>query len=560
MSAGHRPGTEGIIVCARETRGAHEDSGSDADMPTTIPSLTPAAAVRLLDEHHLLREVIAGGRWTMDPSAIDGADAPIPAITYDTRQVTEGSLLFVKGRFKPEFLDGVDARGLGLYVAEEPYEDRTKAPGIIVEDAHKAMSLLAAEFYGRPQDELTLIGITGTKGKTTTDYFTHAILNAYSHGHAAMMSSLTCCLDGHTWTPSTLTTPESLDAFRMMREAVDNGMRYLVMEVSSQAYKVHRVYGLTFDVGAFLNISPDHISPIEHPTFEDYLHCKRQITANCRTLVLNAHAAHADLIREDAAAAGVPVRDFALLDETPSDPANAPADPGTTAYAWPADASHDSYLLRLDGRDLGRYRLHLVGDFNYENALAAVTLAHAAGVPADAVEALHAMESTRVSGRMELTRDEASDTDVIVDYAHNYTSVKALLDFVYSRYAGRDPHITLVAGSAGNKAYDRRREIVEAAQDRIARFVFTAEDTDTEPYADICRDMLAAVTNPQVATTTILDRVEAIADALADAKAHPDRLDVVLVIGKGHERWIKDLNKHVPYEGDDHVVQRLLGA
>ena len=246
-------------------------------MPTTIPSLTPAAAVRLLDEHHLLREVIAGGRWTMDPSAIDGADAPIPAITYDTRQVTEGSLLFVKGRFKPEFLDGVDARGLGLYVAEEPYEDRTKAPGIIVEDAHKAMSLLAAEFYGRPQDELTLIGITGTKGKTTTDYFTHAILNAYSHGHAAMMSSLTCCLDGHTWTPSTLTTPESLDAFRMMREAVDNGMRYLVMEVSSQAYKVNRVYGLTFDIGAFLNISPTTSAPSNTPR------SRTTCTANARS-------------------------------------------------------------------------------------------------------------------------------------------------------------------------------------------------------------------------------------------------------------------------------------
>ena len=523
-------------------------------------ALTLNSAAELLARHHLLREVIHDGAWTRTASGVTGADTPFASITYDTRTVSAGAILVCKGRFRPEFLDGCDEKGLAAYVAETDLSERTKAPGLIVDDARKALALLAAEFYGRPQDELTLIGITGTKGKTTTAYFTQAVLNAYSGGRCALFSSVDNCLDGHTYVESDLTTPESLDAFRMMHEAVDNGMRYLVMEVSSQAYKVHRVYGLTFDVGAFLNISPDHISPIEHPTFEDYLHCKRQITANCRTLVLNAHAAHADLIREDAAAVGVPVRDFALLDETPSDPADAPADPGTTAYAWPADGSHDSYLLRLDGRDLGRYRLHLVGDFNYENALAAVTLAHAAGVPVDAVEALHAMEPTRVSGRMELTRDEASDTDVIVDYAHNYTSVKALLDFVYSRYSGRNPHITLVAGSAGNKAYDRRREIVEAAQDRIARFVFTAEDTDTEPYADICRDMLEAVTNPQVATTTILDRVEAIADAIADAKAHPDRLDVVLVIGKGHERWIKDLNKHVPYEGDDHVVQRLLGA
>ncbi|TPF87382.1 UDP-N-acetylmuramoylalanyl-D-glutamate--2,6-diaminopimelate ligase [Bifidobacterium sp. UTCIF-37] len=525
-------------------------------------ALTLASAAELLNRHHLLREVIHGDSWTLDTDGIDGADAPFVSITYDTRQVGEGSLLVCKGRFRPEFLDGCDERGLAAYVAETDLSERTKAPGLIVDDARKALALLATEFYGRPQDELTLIGITGTKGKTTTAYFTQAILNAYSGGRCALFSSVDNCLDGHTYVESDLTTPESLDAVRMMREAVDGGMRYLIMEVSSQAYKVHRVYGFTFDVGAFLNISPDHISPIEHPTFEDYLYCKRRITANSRTLILNARADHADLIRQDAAAAGVPVRDFALLDEPATESAANPDASGADATAWPADASHDSYLMRLDGHDLGRYRLHLVGDFNYENALAAVSIAHAAGVPADAIETLHAMEPTRVSGRMELTRDEDSDTDVIVDYAHNYTSVRALLDFVYERWGGNGehPYITLVAGSAGNKAYDRRREIVEAAQDRIARFVFTAEDTDTEPYEDICRDMRSFVTNDRVATTTIIDRVAAITNALDEARAHPRRHDVVLVIGKGHERWIKDLNKHVPYEGDDQVVARLLGA
>ncbi len=107
------------------------------------------------------------------------------------------------------------------------------------------MSLLSAEFYGRPQDELTVVGITGTKGKTTTAYFTQAVLNARSGGKAALFSSVDNCLDGHTYVESDLTTPESMDAFRMMREAADNGMKYLVMEVSSQAYKVERVYGLT---------------------------------------------------------------------------------------------------------------------------------------------------------------------------------------------------------------------------------------------------------------------------------------------------------------------------
>ena len=187
-----------------------------------------------------------------------------------------------------------------------------------------------------------------------------------------------------------------------------------------------------------------------------------------------------------------------------------------------------------------------------------MALAHAAGVPCDS-PAFSAMEPVKVPGRMELFGSEESGTVAIVDYAHNYASVTSLLDFVEHRYAGRSPRITLVAGSAGNKALDRRREIVEAAQHRIARFVFTAEDTDTEPYLDICNEMLGNVTDEHVDASVIVDRVAAITDAIANAQSH-DGLDVVLLIGKGDERWIKDMNRHVAYEGDDRVAERLLHA
>ncbi len=277
-------------------------------------ALTLASAADLLKEHHLLREIIQGDVWTDDPARIASADEPFAGITYDTRKVTPGTLLCCKGRFKAEYLNGIDEAGLAAYVAETEYSAATAAPGLIVNDARKAMSLLSAAFYGYPQNELTVIGVTGTKGKTTTSYFTQALINAVSGGKAALFSSVDNCLDGHTYVESDLTTPESMDAFRMMREAADNGMEYLVMEVSSQAYKVDRVYGLTFDVAAFLNISPDHISPIEHPTFEDYLYCKRQIIANAKSLVLGADSLHADLLREDAAAAGIGATTFALHD------------------------------------------------------------------------------------------------------------------------------------------------------------------------------------------------------------------------------------------------------
>ena len=513
--------------------------------------LTLRTAARLLSDHGLLREVIHDDRWMMQAPDDPAADVPFSAITYDTRTVGGGSLLVCKGRFRPEYLDGLDGRGLAAYVADTDYSAVVDAPGLIVDDPRKALSLLSAEFYGRPQDELTVIGITGTKGKTTTAYLTQAILNAHSDGRCALFSSVDNCLDGHTYEESDLTTPESLDAFRMMRQAADNGMRYLVMEVSSQAYKVHRVHGLTFDIGAFLNISPDHISPIEHPTFEDYLHCKRQLITNSKTLVVNADCDRVQLLRQDAAHAGIPVADFSV---------HGPDDGRKTAHAITATADGsdpDDFRVAIRNHDAGTFRLRLPGDFNIANAAAAMAIATAAGAPADS-PALHAVETVTVPGRMEVLADPDTRTWAIVDYAHNFASVAALLDFVDSRYGADRPYITLVTGAAGNKAIGRRREIVEAAQHRIGRFVFTAEDTDTEPYEDICNDMLRHVTNPDVDARIVVDRVTALTEAIRDARSNPERWDMVLVIGKGHERWIKDRNRHMPYEGDDKVVSRLL--
>ena len=513
--------------------------------------LTLRTAARLLSDHGLLREVIHDDRWMMQAPDDPAADVPFSAITYDTRTVGGGSLLVCKGRFRPEYLDGLDGRGLAAYVADTDYSAVVDAPGLIVDDPRKALSLLSAEFYGRPQDELTVIGITGTKGKTTTAYLTQAILNAHSDGRCALFSSVDNCLDGHTYEESDLTTPESLDAFRMMRQAADNGMRYLVMEVSSQAYKVHRVHGLTFDIGAFLNISPDHISPIEHPTFEDYLHCKRQLITNSKTLVVNADCDHMQLLRQDAAHAGIPVVDFSV---------HGPDDGHETAHTIAAvadGADPDDFRVIIRDHDAGTFRLRLPGDCNIANAAAAMAIATAAGAPADS-PALHAVETVTVPGRMEVLADPDTRTWAIVDYAHNFASVAALLDFVDSRYGADQPYITLVTGAAGNKAIGRRREIVEAAQHRIGRFVFTAEDTDTEPYEDICNDMLRHVTNPDVDARIVVDRVTALTEAIRDARSNPERWDMVLVIGKGHERWIKDRNRHMPYEGDDKVVSRLL--
>ena len=511
-------------------------------------TLTLNSAAAVLSEHNLLREIINGDSWQLDTAHIDGVDTPFTNLTYDTRTVAPNTLLVCKGRFRPEFLDGIEERGLAAYVAESDLSSHTTKPGLIVNDARKALSLLAAAFYDHPERDLTVIGITGTKGKTTTAYFTQSILNTYSAGRCALFSSVDNCLDGHTYAESDLTTPESLDAFRMMRQAVDNGMKYLVMEVSSQAYKVNRVYGLTFDVAAFLNISPDHISPIEHPTFEDYFHCKRQIIANSRALVLGADCDHHDLLREDAKAAGIDVTEFAMEGDaqvvTRLDPNNKE---GFIATISDGERSVTLEPMALD----------MTGEFNIVNAAAAIAIAHRAGVPASS-QAMHAVQNVQVPGRMERIRG-GDNLLVYVDFAHNYISVKSLVDEIERVYGERNPRITLVSGTTGGKAIDRREGIVKGALGRVESFIFTLDDPNFEDPTDIARQMQSYVTDPAAQTQIVMPREDAVAKAIADAREHNDRFNVVLVIGKGDETRNIINGKPVPYEGDSVVVRRVLG-
>ena len=582
-------------------------------------TLSLTSASKLLQQYGLLREMIQHHEsqdlasnseqstdsthsrneiWSLNPYYFANVDADecFAHATYDTRDIKPGTLLFIKGNFKPEYLLDADSKGLSAYVAEQSYAEYTNAVGIIVNDVRKAMSILSAAFFGNPEEKLTVVGITGTKGKTTTAYFTHAILNAYSGSKAALFSSVDNCLDGVNYVESDLTTPESFDAFKMMREAVDNGMKYLVMEVSSQAYKVNRVYGLKFDVAAFLNISPDHISPIEHPTFEDYLYCKRQIIANTKRLVLNADADHADLLLQDAERNNVPVTTFARIqkdeienstcevinsDDLEDNHTDYCASVNDDDYselltpdyiAIPAENS-ESHCISIRDTDensndedvhystVDDFSLAIAGDFNYENALAAIAIAGELSINQETdLAALKSIENIKIPGRMEVFKDAQSSTIAVVDYAHNYISTKALLDFVDERFGKENPRITLVTGSAGNKAYDRRKEIVQAAQNRIYQFIFTTEDTNTEDEMDICKDMRGYITNENVKSHIIIDRPDAVEYSVDDARKsfnREEKFNVILLIGKGDERWIKHENKHVPYEGDSEIIKRL---
>ncbi|WP_044288219.1 glutamate ligase domain-containing protein, partial [Bifidobacterium tsurumiense] len=258
-----------------------------------------------------------------------------------------------------------------------------------------------------------------------------------------------------------------------------------------------------------------------------------------------------------------PTTTFALRTSAVESPVGASTD-APSVVAYPATEA-DGYVISNREPDgsvttMGPITLDIEGDFNYANAAAAIAIGIQAGVDFSSSagkEALRVMQRVRVPGRMEQFTDPVSSALAIVDYAHNRLSVNALLDFVEKRYSSRNPHIILVTGSAGNKALERREQIVSAAQDRIDRFIFTAEDTDSEPYLDICKDMARHVSNTSVKSDIIVDRTQAVEAAVEDAREHRDRFTIILIIGKGDERWIKDANQHTAYEGDDRLIQRL---
>lgn len=501
-------------------------------------ALTLETVYNILHQQHLLKEFILADGWHLDKTKLPALS--FAAISYDSRKADSETLFFVKGAaFKEEYLTGAIAKGLQVYVAEQPYEVAA-ACGIIVTDIRKAMALLGAAFYDYPQDKLKIAAFTGTKGKTTTAYFAHGILQETTGGKCAMFSTMETTLDGKNFFKSHLTTPESLDLFAMMAKAVENGMTHLVMEVSSQAYKLDRVYGLNYDVGIFLNISPDHISPIEHPTFDDYFYCKRELIYHSKVAVLDADMDYFQLVAESCQLAAIPAYTY-----------------GRSAGDYRISTSETDQREffvenRIDPLKMtGNYRIKLPGDFNQDNACAALLAAALLG--ADTESAYRGLAEVSVPGRM-LQLHTANGAVVYVDYAHNYISLKLFLEYTRQTHpAGRQ---IVILGSPGNKAISRRHDFGVVLAELADVAVLTADDPAYEDPQAIAEEIAAAIDNPAVEIIYEMDREKAI--TLALEMARPE--DVVLLAGKGEDPQQKVNGVDTPYDGDYVIAKHLIEA
>lgn len=444
-------------------------------------------------------------------------------ISYNSKTADFQTLFFVKGlSFKEEFLKEAVQQGLRFYVAERDYH--VGIPVIIVNDIKQAMSLIAMAFYGYPQNKLKLLAFTGTKGKTTAAYYAYTILK---QGHKpAMLSTMNTTLDGKTFFKSTLTTPESLDLFEMMATAVDNGMTHLIMEVSSQAYLTKRVYGLTFDVGIFLNISPDHIGPIEHPTFEDYFYHKRLLLDNSRTVIINSQMAYFDLLKEQVADA----------DHIFYGPQSENQIINPKAFSF-------DVIGQLDGH----YDSQLLGSFNQENALAAGLACLKLGVTKEDIK--KGIAKTSVPGRMEVI-SQKNGAKVFVDYAHNGDSVNKLIQVVLGVQTGQ---VFLILGATGNKGESRRADFGKLLNHYPdLTVILTADDPNYEDPAKIAQEIASYMDKEPIIIT---DREEAIKTAMAQTK---NNTDAVIIAGKGADAYQIVNGERQSYPGDLEVAKKYL--
>ncbi|MGX7150089.1 UDP-N-acetylmuramoyl-L-alanyl-D-glutamate--L-lysine ligase [Enterococcus ureasiticus] len=490
-------------------------------------------------KEHLLKEFISAEGWSLTlPTSLN--NKTFNTVSYDSRTVNADTLFFCKGlNFKSEYLEKAVKSGLDVYVAEQPY-DVPAALGIIVTDIKKAMAVLSMAFYDYPQNKLKLIGFTGTKGKTTAAYFTKFILDQATNKKTAMLSTMNSTLDGQTFFKSHLTTPESLDLYQMMAEAVKNNMTHFIMEVSSQAYKTNRVYGLFFDVGIFLNITPDHISPIEHPTFDDYFYCKRQLIKHSKTMILNHESDHFQLLKETAELHKVPYLVYGDQSSTDADYIYQTTPDDSLAFS----ISTENDTLAVSGE----YHLRLGGDFNKGNALSAVLASALVG--ATRKDCQQGIKETTVPGRMELLTNK-NGAKVYVDYAHNYDSLKNLLTFVKEEHpSGR---LLVVIGSTGNKAISRRKDFGTVLSELADIAILTTDDPADENPADICAEIAGHITT-DIQIETVLDRGEAIKEALSLSKP----ADAVVLAGKGADLYQKVGGEDTPYEGDFSIAERLI--
>ena len=496
-----------------------------------------------------LVELLRGEGLLSRVERLDAADATsVSGVDCDSRVAAPGHIFVCKGAaFKPAYLASAVDKGAVAYLCDETLAPALAAacpnvPALVATDLRRAMAVASAVAWGRPDQHIGVLGITGTKGKSTVAYMLRHILDGDESGSGCGIMGSIDTYDGIEGFESVNTTPEAPDLWRHLANTRAASLPYMVMEVSSQALKYDRVVNLDIDVACFLNIGRDHISPVEHPSFEDYFESKLRIFDQARVAVVSLDMDHASEVLARAARCERVVT-FSVADDA--------AQRGADVWASDIRSEGGSIAFTVhSARGEREMRVSMPGLFNVDNALAAIAMCEAIGVADERIVA--GLAHVRVPGRMELLQTADPRVCALVDYAHNKLSYQRFFSSVSKEFAGRK--VIALFGAPGDKAQERRRELPEEASRWADLIIYTEEDPAHERVEDICAE-LAANTPEGQAYEVICDRPAAIARAAEVAFAAPEGA-VVCLLAKGDETRQHEGDRFVPCETDGSIWER----
>jgi len=449
-------------------------------------------------------------------------DIEVTDVCSDSRKISEGCVFVcIKGaNFDGhDSIDEAAEKGAAAVVTQEGLTPENLPEGIAVAETagtRRALALMSAAWQGYPAEKIPVIGITGTKGKTTTTYMVKSILE--SAGIKTGLIGTIETIIGEEHIHATNTTPESCIIHEYLRRMVDAGCTAAVMEVSSQALMMDRTYGIEFAIGVFTNLEPDHIGPNEHKDFEDYLHCKSLLFSQCRLGIVNADDEHTPAILKNASCG---VTTYGIENE------DADVRAEGIEHLHGAGQLGVTFTARIkDGEDFP-VELTIPGRFSVYNALAAIAICGQFGIDVPTVQ--KALKEAKVKGRIEPVKVSDSFT-LLIDYAHNAMALKSLLK---SLREYRPNRLVCVFGCGGNRARSRRFEMGEASGQLADFTIITSDNPRFEEPQAIIDDIKTGIDRTDGEYIEIIDRREAIKYAIDNGRPG----DIIVLAGKGHEDY-----------------------
>lgn len=464
----------------------------------------------------------------MDYTCTQGdLDFNITDLVYDSRKVTKDCLFVcIKGAVSNghEFAAQAAKEGARAIVASEEISVSSHTTVIRVKDTRYALALLSAAYFDYPAEQLKVIGITGTKGKTTTTYMVKSILEGAGY-QVGLIGTIETVIGSRT-IPSANTTPESYLIQKYFREMIEEGCSCCVMEVSSQGLMMHRTAGFLFEIGIFTNLEPDHIGPNEHASFEEYMACKSLLFSQCRLGILNADDAHyKDMLKHHTCE----VETFGFTEEADLRAADLQLvhRPGYLGVCY-----HVSGKMDFD------VEIDVPGKFSVYNSLTAIAICRHFQVETDVMK--RALKKARTKGRIEMIKVSDAFT-LMIDYAHNAMSLKSLLSTLKEYEPGR---LVCLFGCGGNRAKSRRFEMGEVSGRMADLTIITSDNPRFEEPQAIIDDIKTGILKTKGRYVEIIDRKEAIRYAIANGKPG----DVIVLAGKGHEDYQEIKGKKYPMD------------